>query len=119
MKTSTIIRFVVAAVLISTGCALLLADVYRGPLLFGLATIFFMPRSELTQPVSRREYFGMLGLLFALIAASLAAKYFLPSSAADLVHRVICHPAFVVPLWIFMMWGLYRHYQRQRGGVDA
>jgi len=119
MKNSIIIRFGVAAVLVSSGCALLLAGIYRGGILFGLATIFFMPRSELTQPIPRRELWVMFGVLFALIAAIVAAKYFLPSSAAGAVERVICHPVFVVPLWLFMLWGLFHHYQRQKRGVDA
>jgi hypothetical protein len=119
MKNSIIIRFGVAAVLISAGCLLLLAGVQRVGMLFGLATVFFMPRSELTQPIPRRELWLMFVVLITLIAASLAAKYFLPSSAADTVRRVICHPAFVVPVWLFMMWGLFRHYQRQKKGVDV
>ena len=119
MKTSIIIRFGVATVLVSAGCALLLAGVYRGGILFPLATIFFMPRSELYQPIPRRELWVMFGVLFAFIAAIVSAKYFLPSSAADTVWRVICHPAFVVPLWLFMMWGLFRHYQRQKEGIDS
>jgi hypothetical protein len=60
-----------------------------------------------------------LGVLFAFVAAVVAAKYFLPSSAADVALRVMCHPAFVVPVWLFMMWGLFHHYQRQRRRVDA
>ena len=119
MKTSFIIRFGLAAVLISAGCALLWAGVERAFILFGLATIFFMPRSELTQPIERREILFLFGLLLALIAASIAAKYFLPSSTGDTVRRIIHHPAFVLPLWLLMMWGLFRQYQRQKGGVDA
>jgi hypothetical protein len=118
MKNSIIIRFGIAAVLISAGCALLLAGIYRGGILFGFATIFFMPRSELTQPIPRHELWVMFGVLLVLVAAIISAKYFLPGSAADIVRRVICHPAFVVPLWLFMMWGLFRHYQRQKAGVD-
>ena len=119
MKNSIIIRFAVAAVLISAGCALLLAGVERGGFLFCLATVFYMPRSELYQPVPRRELWLMLGVLLTLIVTIVAAKYLLPSSAADVVHRVICHPAFVVPLWLFMLWGLFRHYRIQKGGADA
>jgi hypothetical protein len=119
MKNSIINRFGVAAVLISVGCAFLLAGVDRGGILFGLATVFFMPRSELTKPIPRRELWVMLGVLFAFIAVMVAARHFLPSSTGDTVRRVICHPAFVVPFWLFMMWGLFRHYQRQKGGVDA
>jgi hypothetical protein len=119
MKTSILIRFGVVAVLISAGCALLLADNYRGGILFGVATVFFMPRSELTQPIPRRELWAMFGILFILVAASVAAKYFLPSSAADVIRRIICHPLFIVLLWLLMMWGLFHHYQRQRRGIDG
>jgi len=63
MKSSIIIRFGVAAVLISIGCAFLLAGVDRGGILFGLATVFFMPRSELTKPIPRRELWVMFGVL--------------------------------------------------------
>jgi hypothetical protein len=97
----------------------MLAGIDRGAILFCVATIFYMPRSELTKPIPCREFCGMLAVLFALIAACIATKYFLPGSAADTVQRIIRHPAFVVPFWLFMMWGLFRHYQRQRGGSDA
>jgi hypothetical protein len=119
MKNSIIIRFVFAAILISAGCVLMLAGMSRGAILFGLATIFWMPRSELTQPIPRREFWVTLGVLFAFIAAIVAAQHFLPSSAASVAQRVICHPAFVVPVWLFMLWGLFHHYHRQKRGVDA
>ena len=119
MKTSIVIRFAIAAALITAGCALLLAGSDLVGILFGLAVIFFMPRSELYQAIPRRELWIMFGVLLALIAAIAAAKYLLPGSAADAVHRVICHPAFVVPLWLFMLWGLFRHYQIQKRGADA
>jgi hypothetical protein len=78
-----------------------------------------MPRSELTEPIPRRELWGMLGILVGLIAAAVAAKYVLPSSGADVIKGVFSHPAFVVPLWLFMLWGLFRHWQRQRGPANA
>ncbi len=118
MKTPLNMRFGVAAVLITAGCGLLLAGVYSW-LLFGLALLFWMPRSELTQPVSRPELWGMLVLLFALIAAAVAAKYVLPPSAADATKRVLSHPAFVAPFWLFMVWGLFRQWQAQRGAANA
>ena len=118
MSKSLNIRFGVAAVLTSAACALLLAGIYAG-LLLGMTVILFMPRTELTQPIPRRELWIMLALLAAVIGASAAAKYLLPSSAAGMVRRVVFHPAFVVPLWLFMMWGLFRHWQRQKGAVNA
>jgi hypothetical protein len=118
MNASINQRFGIAAVLTSAGCALLLAGVSAWPL-FGLAVLFFMPRSELTKPIPRRELWAMFGVILALIASSFAAKYVLPSSAAALVRRVVAHPAFVVPLWLLMLWGLFRHWQRQRGAANA
>ena len=118
MKGPLNVRFGVAGVLISAGCALLLAGVYSWPL-FGLALLFWMPRSEFTRPIGRPELWATLGVLIALIAATVAAKYVLPSSAADVAKRVLSHPAFVVPFWLFVMWGLFRQWQIQRGAANA
>jgi hypothetical protein len=119
MKTSIILRFGAAALLVTAGCALLWAGVYRGAILFALATVFFMPRSELTEPIPRHELWFMFAVLFALIAAALGAQYFLPTTAAHMAERVISHPAFLVPLWLLMLWGLFRHWQRQKGAANA
>jgi hypothetical protein len=118
MNASLNVRFGIAAFLASAACALLLAGVHSW-LLFGLALLFWMPRSELTQPITRRELWGMATLLAAVIGASAAAKHILPNSAAEKVRRVVFHPGFVVPLWLFMMWGLFRHWQRQKGVANA
>jgi hypothetical protein len=117
MQTST--RFVIAGVLISAGCLLLLSGFSNGGVFFGLATVFFMPRSELKRPIPRRELWLTFGVVVALIVVIIAAKHFVPSSASEVMERVICHPAVVVPLWLLMLWGLLRHWQRQRGEVDA
>jgi hypothetical protein len=119
MKTSLNVRFAVAAVLANAGCLFMLAHIPCGAILFSAAALFFMPRSELTKPIPRREFWVTLGALFAFIAAAFAAKYVLPGSAADTALRVVCSPAFVVPLWLFMMWGLFCHYQRQKQGVHG
>jgi uncharacterized membrane protein YccC len=118
MKTSLNVRFGIAAVLITAGCALFLAQVYSW-LPFGLALLFWMPRSELTRPIPRPELWGTLGVLVALIAAAIAAKYVLPSSAADVMKRVLSHPALLVPFWFFVMWGLFRQWRIQRGAANA
>jgi uncharacterized membrane protein YccC len=118
MNGSLNIRFGVAAFLTTAVCALLLAGINASPLL-GVAVLLFMPRSELTQPIPRREFWEMVGILAALIGVSAAAKYILPSSAARMFRRVIVHPAFVVPFWLFMLWGLFRHWQRQKAGTDV
>jgi|SRR5690348_7198356 len=119
MKNSTEIRFGIAAFLITAGCLLLLLGFSNGGVLFALATVFFMPRSELTRPIPRRELWLTFGVLILLIALIVAAKFLIPKSAADMMERIIRHPAVVVPLWMLMLWGLFRHWQRQRGAVDA
>jgi len=119
MKTSHILRFGVAGVLISVGCALLLFGAYRVGFLFGFATIVCMPRSEFTQPIPHRELWIMIGALFAIITAMVSANHFFSTSAADAAMRVICHPGFVVPLWLLMMWALIRNYQGQKSRVDS
>jgi hypothetical protein len=65
MKPSFIIRFSIAALLTSVGCLLLmLGPSFHGPAMcFSLATLFSMPRSELLNPIPRRELWIMLGVL--------------------------------------------------------
>ena len=119
MKNSIVIRFGIAAVLITAGCVLSLLGFSNGGVLFALATVFFMPRSELARPIPRRELWLTFGVLVLLIALIVAAKFLIPKSAADVMERIICHPVVVEPLWLLMLWGLFRHWQRQRGEVDA
>jgi hypothetical protein len=119
MKTSTMIRFGGAALLITAGCTLLWAGVYRGVILFLPATVLFMPRSELMEPVRRRELWVMFAVLLGLTATSFGALHFLRPTAAHMVGRVISHPAFLVPFWSSMLWGLFRQWQRQKGVADV
>ena len=118
MNSSTKIRFGIAAALISVGCALMLAGVYAA-VLFGFAVVLAMPRAELSAPIPRRELWAILGLTFAVVAVLLAAKYIIPSSAAAVVERAASHPAFVVPFWLFTMWGLFSQWHRQNGAANA
>jgi hypothetical protein len=91
----------------------------KGGMLFALATVFFMPRSELTRPIPRRELWLTFGVLALFIGVIGAANFIVSKSASDVMQRIICHPAVVVPLWILMLWGLFRHWQRQRVEVDT
>jgi hypothetical protein len=119
MKHSIAIRFCIAAGLITAGCSLLLLGFSNGGVLFALATVFFMPRSELTRPIPRRELWLTFGALVLLITLIVAAKFFIPKSASDVMEKIISDPAVVVPLWLLMLWGLFRHWQRQKGEADA
>jgi hypothetical protein len=80
----------------------------------GLATIFYMPRSELYDSVPRRELWTLLGVLVLFVAACVALKFLVPNSTAKSVERVFRHPVIVLPMWILMMWGLHRHWKQQK-----
>src|SRR5690348_6714227 len=109
MEHSVAIRFVIAALLITAGCLLLLFGFSNGGVLFGLATLFFMPRSELTSPIPRRELWLTSGVLFALIMLIITGKHLAPSSVSRIIESVVHHPAVIAPLWLLMLWGLFRH----------
>ena len=117
MKTS--IRFSIATVIITAGFLLVLCHFSGSGALFGLATFIFMPRSELTRPVPRHELWLSFGVLVGLIALIVAAKYFVPRSASDVMERIISHPAVLAPLWLLTLWALFRNWQRQKRRVDA
>lgn len=117
MKTST--RLIIAAVTITGGCLLLLCGLSGGGALLALSTLFSMPRSELSRPVPPRELWVSFAVLVLLVAFIVAAKYVVPPSASDAIERIIRHPAIIVPLWLFMLWALFRSLQRHKGEVDA
>jgi hypothetical protein len=118
MRTSRVIQFAVAAVLFSAGCAVLL---FHG--LFAFSTICFclpgivlMRRAEFSRPVQCRESFGILVVLLILVTAVILLKLFVPDSVGE---RLVRHPAFVVPLWVLMMVGLFWRWRRERRLSDA
>jgi hypothetical protein len=104
MKTSLAMRLVIVGLLTSFGCALLLAGHYPSISLAG-AAIILMPLSEQTKAFSRHELWLIFGGLLALAAATFAASDLLAASAADVVHRVACHPGFVIPFWMLVLYG--------------
>jgi hypothetical protein len=118
MKTSRIIQFVVAAVLFSIGCVALLAHTLfvLSNLCFVLPGLILMPRSELSRPVPRRELFGVFVALLILAAVILCLKLLIPNSVGE---RIVCHPAFVIPLWILMMSSLIWRWRKERRLADA
>jgi FlaA1/EpsC-like NDP-sugar epimerase len=117
MKTSRIIQFVVAAVLFSIGCIALLA---HG--LFVISTICFclpvilMGCSTATRPISRRELWAPIAVLVICVAVVIVLKLLVSDSVGE---RVVRHPAFVIPLWVLLMSGLFWRWRRERRLTDA
>jgi hypothetical protein len=118
MKTSRVIQFVVAAVLFSTGCIALLAGAPYAvsTICFGLPAVVLMGRAAATRPVPRRELLAAIAVLAALVVVVILLKSFVPDSVGE---RVVRHPAFVVPLWVLIMSGLFWRWQRERRLSDA
>jgi hypothetical protein len=108
-----ILRFGAAFVLTTAGCVLLWAGVYRGGFLFGLAVVCFMPRSELNARCRIRDVWMLVVGVLAFLTVMLGIRHLLPGSVVDVGRGIISHPAFVAPLWLCLMWGLWRHYRLQ------
>jgi hypothetical protein len=117
MKASTNFFFACAALLISFGCFRLLGG-FVEEVVFLTAVFFYLPRREF-RSLPLGELWLTLGALLAFAALIFACQFFVPSSFAAAIRRVVCHPAFVLPFWSFMLWGLYRRWRIQKGQADA
>ncbi|MGA2788753.1 MAG: hypothetical protein ABSF60_14630 [Verrucomicrobiota bacterium] len=117
MKTSTIIRFVLAAVFATLSCIGILTGITLLTLLWCVAWLLLMGRSELTKPIepaSRREL--LVGIVIFIIFLSLVVTLdvlHLPEPPAKV--RLVLAAA----LWILWMWGIFRRWQREKGKADA
>jgi hypothetical protein len=118
MKASTNFFFAVAAFLVSVGCWELFSGFSGAGFCFCVAIVFYLPRREF-RSLPLGELWLTLGVLLAFAALLFACEFFVPSSSAAAIRRVVCHPAFVLPFWLFMLWGLYRRWQIQKLHADA
>jgi hypothetical protein len=118
MKTSKIIQFVVAGVLFSIGCVSLLAHglFAISTVCFGLPAVVLMGRAAATRPIPRRELLVGVVFLAVLAAAVIILKLFVSDSVGE---RAVRHPAFVVPLWVLLMSGLFWRWRRERRLADV
>ncbi|MBI5799317.1 MAG: hypothetical protein HZA92_01145 [Verrucomicrobia bacterium] len=97
--------FVTAAILVSGGCLSLL---FHHPELTGFA-LFPVVLSGVSQYLRPPRVILILWVFFVgLTLALLACGWLLPSSTFATVQDVVCHPAFVLPLWMFTLLRLFR-----------
>jgi hypothetical protein len=97
--------FIIAAVVVSAGCLSLLF--HHPELMF----VIMLPvvLSDVSRYLRPPRVIMILYLfLLGFAVAALACHWLLPSSAFGTVQSVICHPAFVIPLWLFVLLGLFR-----------
>ncbi len=118
MTTSRIFQFAVAAVLVSIGCGLLLADAATGfaTICFCTASFALYRRSELSLSVPARELWITVGVLAALAAFIILANYFIPRSSSEhFVHQLVVIGIF----WAVAMAALFWRWSRERRLTDA
>jgi hypothetical protein len=117
ISASTTFFFAGVALLISVACWMLLFDFRIAAGCFS-AAIFVCLR--LLSPSFRSRQRGELWLTVGVFVAvwlliTSCNLSWVSSSASTAIRSVVCHPAFVAPFWLFMLWGLYRHWQAQKG----
>jgi hypothetical protein len=117
MKTSTIIRFVLAAVFATLSCVGIFTGTTFIASIWWVAWLLLMGRSELTKPIepaSRREI--LIGIVvFVIFVGVIVTLDILHLPKPPATVRLVLAIAMLV-LW---MWGIYRRWQREKGKADA
>jgi len=119
MKASTVFYFASVALTVSIGCLLLLNGSVGAGACFGIVAVLHIPGQPLTRSVPPSRLWLTFTILFTLSVVILACDFLRSVSACQGILRVIGHPAFVVALWLLLMWGLYLRWQWQRGAADG
>jgi hypothetical protein len=116
MKTSTVIRFIVAAIFATLACFGLLADIPGIPVLWVVAWLLLMGRSELTKPIPRKELW--VGLAIFVVFLGLIATL-------DILHLHEAQPhgvvriALATAIWVVWMFAIYYRWRREKVKADA
>ena len=119
MKTSTIIRFVLAGVIATLACAGLLAQVTGSAVLFSVSWLLLMGPAELTRPIPSKERRWTIVLVGVLVALLLTLPFLNLPVARDGVTHGLNHPVVVGALWTLWLWAICRRWKREKGTADA
>jgi hypothetical protein len=117
MKTSTIIRFVLAAVFATLSCVGILTGESLLTFLWCLAWLLMMGRSELTKPIepaSRKEV--LMGIvIFVAFLGVVVTFHVLRLPEPNATVRLVLATA----IWVLWILGIYCRWQREKGKADA
>lgn len=118
MKSSRIIQFAVAAVLVSIGCGLLLAGAATvfATICFCLPSIVLLRRAEMSRPLPARELWITVGVLALLVTFIVLANHFIPRSSGE---HFVRQPVVVGAFWVVAMVALFWSLRRERRLTDA
>ena len=115
MKTSSAIRFGLAALFATLACLGLLFAVPGVGVLWIVPWLLLMGRSELTKPIPRNEWWWTFLLIGVLLAIFLTLPFLHLPPAPTQTVRI----ALAVPMWFLWMWAIYRRWRREKGQADA
>lgn len=116
MKTTTIIRFILAIVIATVGYAGALPGIAVFPVLFMGACLFLVSPEEFTKPIPRNEW----GLTFLLIGILLAVLL-----TAPFLHLHLSEPHGTIRLvmwaamWVVSVWAIYSRWKREKRKSNA
>jgi hypothetical protein len=107
-----IVSFTIGVIMISVASwQLLTGHISSAGYLFGMTALgFFIPGLAKPRANSARRLRPAAITLLAISTLTVAASHF----ASATICRIICHPAVVIPLWLFLMWGMIRWWQWQK-----
>jgi hypothetical protein len=123
MKTSRVIRYVLAAIFATLACAGLGARIIGSQILMAVPMLLLMDKKELTRPIPRRDWVTILKQYLALIVvvciflALMAEICFLLSRAIPEPHAGklgIGYWVAVVAAWILWMWMIHSRWQGEK-----
>jgi len=124
MKTSTVIRFVLAAVFATLACGGMLANVVGSCVLFSVYWLLMTGKKELTRPIPRNEWFGsfmLIGIFLAVMLTGAVLPIFLHRPYVYEYHHQklgIGGSLAVLAMWVLSMWGIHRRWQMEKANIE-
>lgn len=115
MKTSFIVRMVLATIVVTVACVGLLARVTGAAVLLSVPWILLMGVSGLTRPIPREELRMTLFVTGIIVAMLLAIPFLHLSPMRDLGS----YPVFVAILWVLWMFAIYRRWRTETRNIGG
>jgi len=123
MKTSTVIRFALAVILVTAGCLAMLAEanfsnfIFRG--CFAVSGVLLIRPSEFTRPIVGTERRKALIFVAVFLAVMLSLPFLYLHSNHEKDWYVLGFPAVVVPFWLLWLWIIFRAWKRETRPTDG
>jgi len=113
MKLISNIQFVVASIMSTFGCALLLLPGSVGrlfPTFIGLSSLIMMSKEERAKPLKSRDFIFLGGIIVLIIGMG----FWFPKTYDDQLGKWIKNPFVVITAWLILIFTTYRRWKRGR-----